>query len=70
MTFNSTSPAFYFSFTVSLFVCVPSSETAKGKLKSCFYCSSKFIPFYLFKIHSDETVLFRELSAKTIFDVS
>ena len=53
ITFNSTSPASYFSFTVSLFVCVPSSETAKGKLKSCFYCSSKFIPVYLFKIHSD-----------------
>ena len=31
ITFNSTSPASYFSFTVSLFVCVPSSETVKGK---------------------------------------
>ena len=31
ITFNSTSPASYFSFTVSLFVCVPWSETAKCK---------------------------------------
>ena len=31
ITFNSTSPASYFSFTISLCVCVHSSETAKGK---------------------------------------
>ena len=31
ITFNSTSPTSYFSFTVSLFVCVPSNETAKSK---------------------------------------
>ena len=66
ITFNSTSPAAqtplsFLSFTVSLCVCCPSSKfkAAKSKciqlifliIECFFYCLSKFIPFYFFKIH-------------------
>ena len=76
ITFNSTSPASYFSFTVSLFVCVPSSETAKGKSPHIIDFSKLIARvvsivhqnLYLFTCSKYTTkLLFRELSAKNYF---
>ena len=76
ITFNSTSPASYFSFTVSLFVCVPSSETAKGKSPHIIDFLKLIVRvvsivhqnLYLFTCSKYTTkLLFRELSAKNYF---
>ena len=76
ITFNSTSPTSYFSFTVSLFVCVPSSETAKGKSPHIIDFLKLIVRvvsivhqnLYLFTCSKYTTkLLFRELSAKNYF---
>ena len=73
---GSTSPASYFSFTVSLFVCVPSSETAKGKSPHIIDFLKLIVRvvsivhqnLYLFTCSKYTTkLLFREFSAKNYF---